>query len=620
MEEMQYDAVVIGSGHAGCESALALARTGNKTLLTTLNLDSIAFLACNPSIGGTAKGQLASEVDALGGQMGINADKTVLQLRMLNLGKGPAVHSLRAQVDKNQYHIQMKQTLEQTDNLTIKQAEIVDIIVENETVVAVKTALGEIIKTKAVVVCTGVYLDSRIIIGEYTRNQGPNGFVNAHGLTDSLIKLGFEIRRFKTGTPARVYSDSIDYSQFEVQKGDENIQSFSFTTKKQPKNISVCYLGYTNETTHKIIRENIHKAPLYAGLIKGVGPRYCPSIEDKVVRFADKDRHQIFLEPEALDTKEIYVQGFSTSMPYDVQEQMYRSVKGFENVQIMRNAYAIEYDCIDSLELYPTLESKRISGLYFAGQVNGTSGYEEAAAQGIVAGINASLKLRNKEPMILTRDSSYIGVLIDDLVTKGTNEPYRMMTSRAEYRLHLRQDNADLRLTEIGRQVGLVDDVRYKVYQSKIKKLEKARKELDKSIPLAQVKELFSKYGETSPKGGMKVKDIIKRSNITAKIVKDELEIFSSIPDNVVELINTEVKYEGYLTRQNMQIEQSRKNEEMKLPADFDYSELKGLRLEAIQKLNKFKPLNIGQASRISGVSPADIAVLTVYLRLKERK
>lgn len=620
MEEMQYDAVVIGSGHAGCESALALARTGNKTLLTTLNLDSIAFLACNPSIGGTAKGQLASEVDALGGQMGINADKTVLQLRMLNLGKGPAVHSLRAQVDKNQYHIQMKQTLEQTDNLTIKQAEIVDIIVENETVVAVKTALGEIIKTKAVVVCTGVYLDSRIIIGEYTRNQGPNGFVNAHGLTDSLIKLGFEIRRFKTGTPARVYSDSVDYSQFEVQKGDENIQSFSFTTKKQPKNISVCYLGYTNETTHKIIRENIHKAPLYAGLIKGVGPRYCPSIEDKVVRFADKDRHQIFLEPEAFDTKEIYVQGFSTSMPYDVQEQMYRSVKGFENVQIMRNAYAIEYDCIDSLELYPTLESKRISGLYFAGQVNGTSGYEEAAAQGIVAGINASLKLRNKEPMILTRDSSYIGVLIDDLVTKGTNEPYRMMTSRAEYRLHLRQDNADLRLTEIGRQVGLVDDVRYKVYQSKIKKLEKARKELDKSIPLAQVKELFSKYGETSPKGGMKVKDIIKRSNITAKIVKDELEIFSSIPDNVVELINTEVKYEGYLTRQNMQIEQSRKNEEMKLPADFDYSELKGLRLEAIQKLNKFKPLNIGQASRISGVSPADIAVLTVYLRLKERK
>lgn len=620
MEEMQYDAVVIGSGHAGCESALALARTGNKTLLTTLNLDSIAFLACNPSIGGTAKGQLASEVDALGGQMGINADKTVLQLRMLNLGKGPAVHSLRAQVDKNQYHIQMKQTLEQTDNLTIKQAEIVDIIVENETVVAVKTALGEIIKTKAVVVCTGVYLDSRIIIGEYTRNQGPNGFVNAHGLTDSLIKLGFEIRRFKTGTPARVYSDSIDYSQFEVQKGDENIQSFSFTTKKQPKNISVCYLGYTNETTHKIIRENIHKAPLYAGLIKGVGPRYCPSIEDKVVRFADKDRHQIFLEPEALDTKEIYVQGFSTSMPYDVQEQMYRSVKGFENVQIMRNAYAIEYDCIDSLELYPTLESKRISGLYFAGQVNGTSGYEEAAAQGVVAGINASLKLRNKEPMILTRDSSYIGVLIDDLVTKGTNEPYRMMTSRAEYRLHLRQDNADLRLTEIGRQVGLVDDVRYKVYQSKIKKLEKARKELDKSIPLAQVKELFSKYGESSPRGGMKVKDIIKRSNITAKIVKDELEIFSSIPDNVVELINTEVKYEGYLTRQNMQIEQSRKNEEMKLPVDFDYSELKGLRLEAIQKLNKFKPLNIGQASRISGVSPADIAVLTVYLRLKERK
>lgn len=620
MEEMQYDAVVIGSGHAGCEAALALARTGNNTLLTTLNLDSIAFLACNPSIGGTAKGQLASEVDALGGQMGINADKTVLQLRMLNLGKGPAVHSLRAQVDKNQYHIKMKQTLEHTSNLTIKQAEIVDILEDGGKVYAVKTALGEEIKTKAVVVCTGVYLDSRIIIGEYTRNQGPNGFINAHGLTDSLIKLGFEIRRFKTGTPARVFSDSIDYSQFEVQSGDEHIQTFSFTTKKQPKNISVCYLGYTNETTHEIIRENIHRAPLYAGLIKGIGPRYCPSIEDKVVRFADKNRHQIFLEPEALDTKEIYVQGFSTSMPYDVQEKMYKSVKGFENVKIMRNAYAIEYDCIDSLELYPTLESKRISGLYFAGQVNGTSGYEEAAAQGIVAGINASLKLRNKEPMILTRDSSYIGVLIDDLVTKGTNEPYRMMTSRAEYRLHLRQDNADLRLTEIGRKVGLVDDERYKIYETKLKKIAKARKELDKSLTLAELKPLFEKAGETAPRGGMKVKDVIKRSNINAQMLKDEFNLFKGIPDSVVELINTEVKYEGYLNRQNMQIEQSHKNEEMKLPEDFDYSELKGLRIEAVQKLNKFKPLNLGQASRISGVSPADIAVLTVYLKMKERK
>lgn len=615
-----YDAIVVGSGHAGCEAALSLARTGHKTLLTTLNLDSIAFLACNPSIGGTAKGQLASEVDALGGQMGINADKTILQLRMLNLGKGPAVHSLRAQVDKNQYHINMKRTLEAEQNLTIKQCEIVDILAEDNNITGVKTAFGEIINTKVVVVCTGVYLDSRIIIGDFTKDQGPNGFINAHGLTESLKTLGFEIRRFKTGTPARVFSDSIDYTQFEPQVGDEGIQTFSFLTKKQPKNISTCYLGYTNETTHKIIRDNIDKAPLYAGTIKGIGPRYCPSIEDKVVRFADKERHQIFLEPEALDTKEIYVQGFSTSMPYDIQEKMYKSVKGFENVKIMRNAYAIEYDCIDSLELYPTLESKRISGLYFAGQVNGTSGYEEAAAQGIVAGINASLKLRGKEPMILGRDTSYIGVLIDDLVTKGTNEPYRMMTSRAEYRLHLRQDNADLRLTEIGRSVGLVDDIRYKAYTNKLKQIKKAEKDLAVSIPLAKAREFLVKHGESAPQGGLKVKDLIKRSNITAHMIAEEFGLFAKIPKNIIEYINTQVKYEGYLNRQQIQIKQAHKNEDIKLPEDFDYTTLKGLRIEAVQKLNKFKPLNIGQASRISGVSPADIAVLTVYLKMKERQ
>ncbi len=615
-----FDAIVVGSGHAGCEAALALARTGNKTLLTTLNLDSIAFLACNPSIGGTAKGQLASEVDALGGQMGINADSTVLQLRMLNLGKGPAVHSLRAQVDKNQYHINMKRTLENTENLTIRQTEVINIVTNDNKVTAVKTALGETFTCKTVVVCTGVYLDSRIIIGDFTKAQGPNGFVNAHGLTDSLKALGFEIRRFKTGTPARVYSDSIDYSKFEVQSGDEGIQSFSFLTKKQPKNISVCYLGYTNENTHKIIRDNIHRAPLYAGTIKGIGPRYCPSIEDKVVRFADKNRHQIFLEPEALDTKEIYVQGFSTSMPYDIQEQMYKSVEGFENVKLMRNAYAIEYDCIDSLELYPTLESKRISGLFFAGQVNGTSGYEEAAAQGLVAGINANLKIKNQEPMILTRDSSYIGVLIDDLVTKGTNEPYRMMTSRAEYRLHLRQDNADLRLTEIGHKVGLVSEQRYKVYQKKLKTIAKAMKDLDLSVPKAKAVEICEKYGESTPQGGLKVKDLIKRSKITAPALQEDLGIFKGIPKPIVEYVNTQVKYEGYLNRQELQITQSRKNEEIKLPENFDYTEIKGLRIEAVQKLNKFQPLNIGQASRISGVSPADIAVLTVFIKMKERR
>ena len=468
-----YDAVVIGSGHAGCEAALALARMNNKTLLTTLNLDSIAFLACNPSIGGTAKGQLASEVDALGGEMGVNADKNILQLRMLNMGKGAAVHSLRAQVDKHSYHSTMKHTLEEQKNLTIKQCEIVDILTENNQIIGVKDSFGEVISCKAVVVCTGVYLESKVIIGEFSASQGPNGFVNSHGLSNSLARLGFEILRFKTGTPARVDSSSVDFSKFERQEGDNDIQTFSFLTKKQPKNILPCYLGYTNEKTHEIIRKNLHRAPLYSGVIKGVGPRYCPSIEDKIVRFADKTRHQIFLEPEDKSYGEVYVQGFSSSMPVDVQEQMYRSVEGFEKVRIMRNAYAIEYDCINSLELLPTLESKRINGLFFAGQINGTSGYEEAAAQGIIAGINASNKLQHKEPFVLRRDEAYIGVLIDDLVTKGTNEPYRMMTSRAEFRLILRQDNADERLTKIGKEIGLVNDEKYKKYLKKQQKLQK---------------------------------------------------------------------------------------------------------------------------------------------------
>ncbi|MBQ9792390.1 MAG: tRNA uridine-5-carboxymethylaminomethyl(34) synthesis enzyme MnmG [Clostridia bacterium] len=615
-----YDAIVIGSGHAGCEAALSLARLNNKTLLTTLNLDSIAFLACNPSIGGTAKGQLASEIDALGGEMGVNADKNILQLRMLNMGKGVAVHSLRAQVDKNSYHATMKQVLENQKNLTIRQCEVVEILVEDNKITGVKTAFGEVIKAKAVVVCTGVYLESRVIIGEYSNNQGPNGFTNSHGLSKSLENLGFEILRFKTGTPARVLSSSIDYSKFEVQPGDENIQTFSFLTKKQPKNTCVCYLGYTNEKTHEIIRSNLHRAPMYSGEIKGVGPRYCPSMEDKVVRFSDKQRHQIFLEPEDKIGNEIYVQGFSSSMPVDVQEQMYKSVEGFENVQLLRNAYAIEYDCINSLELLPTLQSKRIKGLFFAGQVNGTSGYEEAGAQGLIAGINASNFLQDKEPLILRRDQAYIGVLIDDLVTKGTNEPYRMMTSRAEYRLLLRQDNADIRLTQIGRDVGLVSDERYKVFTKKLKQIEKVQKEISQSVNSKLARAFLEKNNENFTNTSCVIREMLKRPNITIEKVKEEFGLFKNIPLNVLKYVETQVKYDGYLKRQDILIEQMKKNEDIKLDQDFDYNQIKGLRLEARQKLNKFKPLSLGQASRISGVSPSDISVLTVFLSMQKRQ
>jgi len=616
----KYDAVVIGSGHAGCEAALALARLNNKTMLATLNLDSIAFLACNPSIGGTAKGQLASEIDALGGEMGVNADKNILQLRMLNTGKGVAVQSLRAQVDKHEYHSTMKTTLENQKNLYIKQCEIVDIIVEDNKVKGVITAFGETILTSAVVVATGVYLESKVIIGEYEKNQGPNGFINSHGLSNSLKNLGFEILRFKTGTPARVLSSSIDYSKFEVQHGDENIQTFSFLTKKQPKNKSICFLGYTNQKTHQIIRENLSRAPMYSGAIKGVGPRYCPSMEDKVVRFSDKDRHQIFLEPEDKIGNEIYVQGFSSSMPYDVQEKMYKSIEGFENVQIMRNAYAIEYDCINPLDLFPTLQSKKIKGLFFAGQINGTSGYEEAAAQGIVAGINASCFLKNKEPLILRRDQAYIGVLIDDLVTKGTNEPYRMMTSRAEYRLLLRQDNADIRLTQIGIDLGLVDNKRKKIFYKKLKDIEIVNKELEKTIEGKKVKSFLEKNNEAYNSNTCTLKDILKRNNISIFDIKNEFGLFKNIQDKVLSYVETEVKYEGYLKRQKILIDQMKKNESIKLDENFDYTKIKGLRIEAQQKLNKFKPLNLGQAQRISGVSPADISVLMVYISMQKGK
>lgn len=612
-----YQAVVVGSGHAGCESALALARAGINTILLTISLDSIAFLACNPSIGGTAKGHLVTEIDALGGQMGINADKTMIQIRMLNSGKGPAVHSLRAQSDKIQYHIKMKQTLENQKNLDIKQAEVIEILENNNEVIGVKTAQGEHYECNKVIIATGVYLKSKIIIGKYIENIGPNGFKSANKLTQSLKNLGLEIRRFKTGTPNRVYMDTIDTSKLELQKGDENIQTFSFLTKKQPKNKAVCYLAYTNLKTHDIINKNIHQAPLFSGTIKGTGPRYCPSIEDKVKRFYDKERHQIFIEPEALTTKEAYVQGLSTSLPVDIQKEIIQSMVGFENVKIMRDAYAIEYDCINSLDLYPTLEYKKVKGLYFAGQVNGTSGYEEAAAQGLMAGINAVLNLKNKKPLILKRSDAYIGVLIDDLVTKGTNEPYRMMTSRAEYRLHLRQDNSDLRLTEIGYKAGIVTNARYKKYLAKVKSLNIAKGQLFSVISPKDKRliDLFTKKDETMPKTGITIAGIIKRGNITAFDVKEAFNIFEDADNSVINQINIQTKYEGYIKRQEKQIENAKKQESIKISIKIDYNDIKGLRIEAVQKLNKIKPSSIGQASRISGVSPADINVLMVYLK-----
>lgn len=610
-----FDAIVIGSGHAGCEAALALARMGQQTLLLTLNLDSIAFLACNPSIGGTAKGHLVCEIDALGGEMGIIADKATIQRRMLNSSKGPAVQSLRTQADKIMYHTEMKKVLENTKNLFVKQGEAKNIIVKNGKVQGVKTLQGDTFKAKAVVVCTGVYLKSDVIIGKVRTNSGPNGFAPANHLTASLKKLGLTIRRFKTGTPVRVHSDTIDYSELTEQCGEDDIQTFSFMTKTPPKNVIKCYLTYTNPHTHEIILNNLDKAPMYNGEIKSEGPRYCPSIESKVVKFSDKSQHQLFLEPEALSTKEVYVQGFSTSMPTYLQHEMVKSVKGLENAHIMRDAYAIEYDCIDSLQLYPTLQYKNIEGLYFAGQVNGTSGYEEAAAQGIIAGINAALFLQNKEPFVLKRNEAYIGVLIDDLTTKGTNEPYRMMTSRAEYRLQLRQDNADLRLTQKGYDIGLVSKERYKVFLKRIKKINEFKEQLKTVVSPKKIEKMFNEKNETVPKVGISIKDILKRSNITVEDLVECFPEFKKYPYNVLKEIEIDVKYEGYLAKQNIQIEQSKKQENTELPDDIDYKKIKGLRLEAQQKLNQIKPLTLGQASRISGVSPADITVLTVYLK-----
>lgn len=612
--EGKYGAVVIGAGHAGSEAALALARTGIKTAMLTLNLDSIAFMACNPSIGGTAKGQIVREIDALGGEMGINADKSLLQIRMLNRGKGAAVRSLRGQADKKLYHRLMKHTLERTENLRILQGEAVEILTDGKKVTGVKTAFGGVIYCDAVVIATGVYLNGSVIAGEWQRSSGPNGFQPANELTKSLIDLGFSVRRFKTGTPARVDRKTIDFSALEIQNGENDIYPFSYMTNGLPEKQTPCYLTYTTERTHEIIRANLHRSPLYAGMIKGVGPRYCPSIEDKVVRFADKDRHQLFLEPEGADTDEVYVQGLSTSLPHDVQKEMYRTVIGLEHCEIMRYAYAIEYDCIDSLDLYPSLGYKKIDGLYTAGQINGTSGYEEAAAQGLIAGINASLYLRGKDPLVIRRDEGYIGVLIDDLVTKGTNEPYRMMTSRAEHRIVLRQDNPDFRLTEKGREAGLVKDDRYAVYLKRREEYAAAKAQSEKPIKPKDAEPLLSAAGGTKPNGALTAADLVRRG-VALSDVAEKLGGYENISRDVLDTVETDAKYEGYLQKEQEQIDKAIKYEEKTLPKDIDYLSIKGLRLEARQKLDKIRPENLGQASRISGVSPADITVLMVYLK-----
>ena len=616
----EVDVIVIGGGHAGCEAALASARMGLNTIMFAINLDSIAMMPCNPNVGGSSKGHLVREIDALGGEMGKNIDKTYIQTRMLNTGKGPAVYSLRAQADKAKYHNEMKKTLENTENLLVRQGEVNEIVVEDGKVTGVITESNALYKCKAAVICTGTYLKARCLYGDTIIESGPNGLRRANHLSDSLKKLGVELRRYKTGTPARVDKRTIDFSKMKEQPGDEKIIPFSFENK--PEDIAreqiSCYLTYTNEKTHEIIRQNLDRSPLYSGVITGTGPRYCPSIEDKVVRFADKDRHQIFIEPEGEDTNEMYVQGMSSSLPEDVQIAMYRTLPGLEDVRFMRTAYAIEYDCIDANQLKLSLEFKNIAGLFSAGQFNGTSGYEEAAAQGIMGGINAGAYCKGLEPLILDRSEGYIGVLIDDIITKESHEPYRMMTSRAEYRLLLRQDNADLRLTEKGHEYGLITDERYAKFCEKKKAIEDeiARVMKINLGPTPEVNSLLESYGSTPLNNGIKMADVIKRPEMDYDKLAPIDFNRPELPDDVREQVNIQIKYEGYITRQQHQVQQFKKLEARKIPEDIDYEQVMGLRIEARQKLEAVRPVNIGQASRISGVSPADVNMLLVHLNM----
>ena len=614
----EYEVAVIGAGHAGIEAALAAARLGAKTAIFTMSLDAIGNMPCNPSIGGTAKGHLVREIDALGGEMGKAADATFLQSRMLNRGNGPAVHSLRVQSDRDAYHREMKRRLEQQEGLDIIQAQVCDLRTdETGAIRELVTQLGAVYRVQTAIICSGTFLHGRIYVGDVSYESGPDGLHAAVGLSEALERLGIGLRRFKTGTPARVRRDSIDYSQLEVQAGDEPIIPFSFETPREGlKNQVVCHIAYTNETTHEIIRQNIHRSPLYGGMIEGVGPRYCPSIEDKVMRFSEKPRHQSFVEPVGLDTEEMYLQGLSSSLPEDVQLQIYRSIKGFENIKIMRNAYAIEYDCIDPLDLKATLEFIKVPGLYGAGQFNGTSGYEEAAAQGLIAGINAARRVQGKEPVILDRASSYIGTLIDDLVTKGCSDPYRMMTSRSEYRLLLRQDNADQRLTPLGHELGLIDEERWQAYQDKQQQIAQEKKRIEKLTfgPSEALNRMLVEKGTAALETGVHASDLIRRPQLTYQDLAPFDTERPPLADEVTEQVEIQIKYEGYIQKQLMQVEQMRKLESRLLPEDICYEQVRGLRLEAIEKLQRVRPYNIGQASRISGVSPADISVLLIYL------